>query len=268
MEKLKKVGSIFIRFLILILMFFASAFVLEKFHILTWLIDRLGNLYICIPVFLTYFLFRDYKRYSLGLKAQGGLGDFFLGALIGIISISLVFVFDILLKRVEVASINNLLASRNFYSYLLLMLGVGLGEEVLSRGYMQNMLWHFTDKYLAVFVPAIIFASLHFFNPGALNNPLPAINLFLISIVFAMLTIYKSLWAAIGYHFTWNFFQGGVFGMNVSGTGLVQSVFTINVLKDDLVYGGEFGPEGGLLVTVLCVLTIMVLYRAYNKKSR
>lgn len=266
MENLKKFGHILIRLLVLVLMFFLSIFIFEKIKALDSFIDLTGNLFLCLPVFLTYFIFKDYKRYDLRLKDKKALKNFAFGSLIGILSMTLVFIGDVLLKRIEVVGIQNAFASQGFYKYLILMLGVGIGEEMLSRGYMQNMVSHFSNRYLGILLPGLVFAALHFFNPGALANPLPAINLFLVSIVFALLTLYKSLWAAIGYHFTWNFFQGGVFAMSVSGTGqAANTLFVINVINDDLIYGGDFGPEGGLLVTGVLLAAIIFLYFKYGK---
>jgi hypothetical protein len=52
----------------------------------------------------------------------------------------------------------------------------------------------------------------------------------------------------IGLHITWNFFQGTVFGLPVSGLNPFGATF-LSVEQDGpgLWTGGSFGPEGGML---------------------
>lgn len=67
----------------------------------------------------------------------------------------------------------------------------------------------------------------------------------------------------MGFHFTWNTFQGLVYGMPVSGLnipGIITTVFT----EDNMLNGGDFGIEGGVLTTaamLLCLLFVRYYYR-------
>ena len=70
----------------------------------------------------------------------------------------------------------------------------------------------------------------------------------------------ENLWMCIGYHITWNYFQGDVFGFLVSGN-VTDSIYTINTISPNIINGGSFGPEGGLVVTILLVITIFIIYR-------
>ena len=52
----------------------------------------------------------------------------------------------------------------------------------------------------------------------------------------------RRLWLPIGLHFAWNFTQGGIFGVPVSGfrvRGLLKSTLT----GPELLSGGAFGAE-------------------------
>lgn len=53
-------------------------------------------------------------------------------------------------------------------------------------------------------------------------------------------------------------FQGDVFGFLVSGNN-TDSIYKIKVLSSNMINGGNFGPEGGLVVTILLVSSILLV---------
>ena len=59
-----------------------------------------------------------------------------------------------------------------------------------------------------------------------------------------------SLWLPIAYHFSWNLFQGSVFGMPVSGVRYGGLLAAMDQAAASLFTGGSFGPEGGLIGTL------------------
>lgn len=64
----------------------------------------------------------------------------------------------------------------------------------------------------------------------------------------------------IAYHTMWNFFEGSFYGFLVSGTDDGNTVFSLSSQGNTLVSGGKFGPEGGLVVTAVLILTFLFLY--------
>jgi hypothetical protein len=67
------------------------------------------------------------------------------------------------------------------------------------------------------------------------------------------------LWLPIGIHFGWNFFEGTVFGFQVSGLtnfSLIQQT----VSGPPLITGGGFGPEAGLIVLPALGLGAVLIY--------
>jgi hypothetical protein len=73
------------------------------------------------------------------------------------------------------------------------------------------------------------------------------------------------LWLAIGLHAAWNFTQGGVFGVNVSGfefEGLLRSQLS----GPELISGGALGAEGSIVAVLICLgAGIALVIRARQK---
>lgn len=159
---------------------------------------------------------------------------------------------------------------------LLLFLGVGIYEEMFSRGYqllnlaegISNGLNKTAAVVIATVISSGVFALLHASNPNA--SVLSTFNIFLAggTLLAAGFLLTRSLAIPIGVHITWNLFQGNVFGFPVSG-GDFQSatVLLIEQGGPDLITGGAFGPEAGLLGifgmllgTALTVWYVNVMY--------
>jgi hypothetical protein len=63
----------------------------------------------------------------------------------------------------------------------------------------------------------------------------------------------RSLWVPLGMHFIWNYVQGFVFGLPLSGLRLSTSLLKAQVHGAAWLTGSDYGPEGGLLCTVAVV---------------
>lgn len=137
---------------------------------------------------------------------------------------------------------------------------VALSEELLFRGYFISALGQVFREWPAVIISSLLFALAHIGNQAV--TLLAVFNIFLVGLLFAYMFLKTgSLWMPMGFHFTWNYFQGYVFGLSVSGHE-VYSLYTVTV-KNNILTGGAFGPEGGLLVTAVLILGFLAvrLYR-------
>ena len=104
---------------------------------------------------------------------------------------------------------------------------------------------------IGVIVNTVIFALLHLGNPNI--GPISFINLLLFGTFMSLYVLKtKNLWGACALHTMWNFTQGVVFGISVSGNDVASSIFHFTANKDLwFLNGGGFGAEGGLIVTVI-----------------
>ncbi len=147
-------------------------------------------------------------------------------------------------------------------SFALTMLGVLLGlvgffavgfyEELLFRGYYLQNLRDGSGLAIALFLSSAVFALAHLGNFS--SSFASSIGIFAAGYFLAYGWIRtRALWLPIGLHIGWNFFQGPIFGFAVSGTP-TPSIVAHSVEGPELLTGGGFGPEAGLIVLPLMAL--------------
>ncbi|MDY0406562.1 type II CAAX endopeptidase family protein [Virgibacillus sp. 179-BFC.A HS] len=207
---------------------------------------------IIITLILWKMIYKEPLR-VLGFQRMGK--DFVYGLFLGAASITLIFLILLASGQITLA---NSLSHPNFtvytVTYLLLYILVGFSEEMFFRGFvMSTLISRGNRKWVVFLVSALIFSLAHGSNPNV--SWLGLVNIFLVGLLFAyMYDTTKSLWLPIGFHMTWNYFQGNIFGFPVSGT-VPHGIYTVSVEDGTtLLTGGTFGLEGGLMATILIII--------------
>ncbi|MDK2971737.1 MAG: protease family protein [Candidatus Sumerlaeota bacterium] len=147
-----------------------------------------------------------------------------------------------------------------------LLLVVAVGEEVLFRGILQRILEEGLGTVPAIVVSGLLFGVAHLMNPEASWQAallIGGVGGTLLGLLYAYT---RSLWAPIAAHWAWNFMEGVVLGLPVSGLESVR-LLEAKISGPLLWTGGKFGPEAGLialasLAPAILVLAVMVLRRA------
>ena len=135
---------------------------------------------------------------------------------------------------------------------------VAFAEEVFARGWVFQVLERGRGAWVAVLGSAAIFALLHAFNPGFGLTAL--LGLFLAGLLFAQAyMVTRQLWLPIAMHLSWNFSEGPLFGFPVSGMA-GEGLLTVHPTGPEVVTGGPFGPEAGLVVIVGIAIASAALY--------
>ncbi|MDN5216459.1 CPBP family intramembrane metalloprotease [Fulvivirgaceae bacterium BMA12] len=200
--------------------------------------------------------------HSLGFSLRKKGKDIFLGILIGAVTMmagSLILWAMGLLEITDAGFI-----ASTFLTSLILCIAIALNEEILVRGYVLNNFMMSFNKYVALILSALLFAILHIFNPN--TSVLGMFNLFLAGILLGASYIYtKNLWFPVALHFSWNFFQGPVFGFHVSGLDM-NAVIIQKPQEEQLFSGGTFGFEGSILATILSL--VMIAWVVYNFRGQ
>jgi membrane protease YdiL (CAAX protease family) len=139
--------------------------------------------------------------------------------------------------------------------YLLVFAGVSVGEELVVRGYLLTNLAEGlrvgpvdgrAALAVAVLLTSGLFGLLHAGNPNATLISTSTIALAGVFLA-AGYALTGDLAIPLGLHFSWNYAQGVLFGFPVSGLDIGVAVIRTRETGPDLVTGGRFGPEAGLL---------------------
>jgi membrane protease YdiL (CAAX protease family) len=234
-----------------------------------------------LSTFLSRKLWDKRSFVSLGLKwNKRALKDLFFGFLLSGLMAATFFFLLVSLGLLDFNVFNfkesSLSESFNFIQFmsvltfgsLVLMLVehilVGYWEELVFRGYIfQNMI-EGLGLITSIIISCIIYGIIHYLNPNA------TILSSAIIVGFGFLRIYgylstKMLWLSIGMHVGWNFFQGPIFGFAASGHK--KATLLQHTLNSDKQYltGGEFGPEGSILIIPILMLTLLIM-KWYSEK--
>ena len=149
----------------------------------------------------------------------------------------------------------------------------GMSEELLCRSYLMVSLSRGLPLWACAVTNALLFSILHVGNTDI--GIISLVNIFLFGLFASFLTLRRgSVLMACGIHSAWNFAQGNLFGIPVSGIAAWPSPLSARVADGalaDLWTGGTFGQEGGLSVTLIlgiaCILTLLLPSKSFGDKS-
>ena len=221
-------------------------------------------------IFLWVKFFEGRKISSLGFVKNGAIKRYLAGFVTGILINSIVVGLMAIFGNIEVAeqsaNLTGFSAVGLVAIYLLGFMVQGASEEILSRGWMMQVIGARYKPWLGVLLSTLLFAILHLGNAGV--NPISVINLILVSFLLALFVLNDgSLWFACAWHSSWNWMLGNVYGLSVSGHGEKITLVDLNTKGNELLSGGGFGPEGSIVTSIVIVLAIIFYgIKLKNKK--
>lgn len=243
---------------------------LEHFSPPDWFmaVDLISRVAIIIIAILFCKLFEKRGITSLGIRRDGAVIEYLLGLVIGFFMFGLVVLLSFSTNSIEIA-INPKGVSAILILYLVGFIIQGAAEEIIVRGYFMVSLARDYKVFVAIIVSSLAFALIHIFNEGM--TIIAFINILLIGIFFAVYIFKRgSIWGACAIHSMWNFAQGNVFGISVSGMDTMPSILTVTQNTSRgmwLLNGGAFGLEGSLLATIVIIVSIALVLLLPTKKS-
>ena len=195
---------------------------------------------------------------SMGFRARKAGKHYLQGVAVGFIMISLVSLLPVIfgVRSLKVVSDFNI---GTIGIYLCGFLLQGMSEETICRGYFMNTLGGKSNPAVAIAASSIMFGIAHGMNPGF--GWFPLFNLVLFGVFAAVYIIaFDDIWGACAIHSIWNFAQGNIYGLSVSGAYKVDSFLQADpVSTEPLLTGGDFGVEGSIFTTIVLAAGIIVL---------
>jgi membrane protease YdiL (CAAX protease family) len=140
------------------------------------------------------------------------------------------------------------------------LLAAAADEELTFRGYPFQRLVEAVGPAGAVAVFSLLFGIIHLLNQS--SSWISTLNTTLIGISLAVAYLRtRALWLPFGIHFSWNFVQGYLLGLPVSGILFPSSLLRPEVHGSTLLTGGAYGPEASVLTSgVIASATVYLLY--------
>ena len=197
---------------------------------------------------------------SLGIVKRGAVAEYALGLVGGL----LMFGGAVLLCFLSGTLSLQISKQPPSVGFLVLFLAgfliQGMSEELLCRSFLMVSLsrsWSFRS---CAILNALFFSILHLGNSNV--SVIALVNIFLFGLFASFLTLRRgSIWMVGAVHSMWNFAQGNLFGIPVSGIRGTPSPLSSHLAEgtwQELINGGAFGLEGGLAVTLVLAVSCAI----------
>lgn len=200
---------------------------------------------------------------------KGWISEYLIGFLIGILMMGVSFLLIVAFGggsfKFNGISFNYL---PTFMFIIFTWMVQGATEEIMMRGYALPLIGKRFNVPLGIVITSLVFSGLHLANNGI--DTLPLINLALFGVFAAIYALYRgNIWGICALHSAWNFAQGNVWGMAVSGgVNMGKTLVETTYGEGNIINGGAFGPEGGLTVTFVLVVGIIIILLLKKREEK
>jgi membrane protease YdiL (CAAX protease family) len=239
----------------------------------TWYVFRNGAYEVIGFVVATIVVGNLLNKYSwdrMGWHTQAGglmprlFRGIGLGALMAMLAIGLAFVID----RATV----HYTGDWSFWPRVVLPLALGLvlaalGEELMFRGYPLRRLADAIGALPAMLILAVLFGLAHARNDNATFFSTVNVALAAVWLSFAFFSA-GGMALAWGLHFGWNAGLAILFDAPVSGWAFQVPVVEYTPGRHAWVDGGAFGPEGGIVTTLVLTAGTLAVIGARWRQPR
>ncbi|MCX7745903.1 MAG: CPBP family intramembrane metalloprotease [Clostridia bacterium] len=226
-----------------------------------------------ILVFFSWVKFIERRKVeTLGFFKEGVIYRYIRGFITGIIMLAAALAVLALLGMVKIEAVN-ISSERGtgiMSAVMVVLIGwmiQGASEEIMIRGWLLPVISVRHNLVLGIIISSSIFGFLHLFN----NNIsfLAILNLILFGVFAAFYALWEGgLWGICALHTSWNWAQGNLFGLEVSGSLYGGgSILDLETFGPGVITGGNFGVEGGLIETASLLTGIFILYVLMRRKS-
>jgi membrane protease YdiL (CAAX protease family) len=224
-----------------------------------------------LAVTVTWLLYRGFKRWIEKAPdtelpfGEGWLREALSGVLLGAALFSSFVGLVALLGGLRVTGMG---AGTSLPAVAAMALSAAVNEEVLFRAIGFRFAERLGGSLFALGVTSLLFGIVHLFNPGATLFAALAIASEAGIMLGAAYMLTRRLWLAVGLHAGWNFTQGWIWSIPVSGQDAGSGLFLTERQGPDWLTGGAFGLEASAVTLVAStlaglVMTILVVRRGH-----
>ena len=171
-------------------------------------------------------------------------------------------IFTLIVGIAAVAGVYHIVGNGDFSAFVSLAVGFaimpGFREELLFRGVLFRFLEEFGGSWAALAITSLLFGLAHLNNPNASWFSSFAIAVEAGILLGAVYMLTRNLWMAMGLHAAWNFTQGFIWDVPVSGID-THGIVTARLDGPELLSGGTFGLEASM-IALLCATALGLFY--------
>jgi uncharacterized protein len=205
---------------------------------------------------------------SIGFRGSRGIAKLLLGIVLGVVMFLVPTGLLLLTGQYRIVptpsgSSGGLGALPLVAALVLVWIVQASAEEVVMRGYLLQTHALQLPGWLAIVITSVGFAVAHL---GA--GPIALVNIALVACFWSFLSLRQgSIWLACGMHAGWNFTQGNILGIPVSGHPYTNALVFMQPTpgSSDWLTGGTFGIEQSFAATVL--LAILAVWAFFSLRS-
>ena len=244
---------------------FATVAIPFNLYVSDKLLKKGGALVLTAIILVAYrtYVRRVERRSTTELSRVGAVRELCAGLVLGVALFSLTIGALMILGAYRITGTNGWVTMLATLPAFLL---AAVLEEILIRAIVFRILEQWLGSWIALAASATLFGVLHLLTPGVtlLNACAVMVEAGLLLAAAYMLT--RRLWICIGFHFAWNFTEGGIFSAAVSGgttSGLLQST----LVGPAWLTGGAFGAEASVVAVILCTGAGLLLLLASRRQG-
>jgi membrane protease YdiL (CAAX protease family) len=182
------------------------------------------------------------------LRVAGALRPLLFGLAIGLV------IFSIVVGIAAALGIYRITGEGDSSGLLSALLGPALfaavSEEMLFRGVLFRWIEEFGGSWVALLVTSAFFGAVHLTTPNASIVAAVGIAFEAGVLLGGAYMLTRSLWLPMGIHAAWNFTQGEIFDIPVSGTS-VHGLLTARLSGSPLLTGNGFGLEASPIAMIV-----------------
>ena len=192
------------------------------------------------------------------LRLQGSLRETGIGAALG------AGLFAVVVAAAAVLDVYNITGGGSLHQLPNILLAAtivpAVMEEMLFRGILFRWIEEFAGSWAALFLTSALFGVAHIYNPNATWFSSFAIAVEAGVLLGGAYMLTRSLWMPIGLHAAWNFTQGFLFDVPVSGVDS-EGIVEARLSGPEILSGGQFGLEASILALLVATAAGVWLVR-------